>query len=232
MLSLIEQPKDYSQMLKRVFVATLIAGLASTLALAYFSPPIQALLFSNSTKINLGPVSLPWLVAVIPLLVAVVSRIVKLHDRISDLVGIRRRFDVPYILIPLADGVGINTTDDFKSKLNADRHDLMRKVFYKYAPNANDAVINKQYVAAALDQWGWFWCCVEPTIVVILGAVVSWILISVRAATVFFLVALALVVIARIMWPACIRAAKTQVADILSDQTRKDEIHAVFSQGC
>jgi len=230
MLSLIEQPEDYSQLLKRVFVATFIVGLACTLALGYFSPPIQTLLFSKSTKIDFGPVDLPWLVTVIPLLLAIFSRVVKLHDRISDLLGIRRRFDVKHILTPLAEGAGVTITDDFKSRLYEDRRNLMGRVFYHYAPNVRDAAINSQYVAAALDRWAWFWCCVEPTIIVLLGAVVAWILIEFQVAVFFFIAALVLVVIAWIMWPACIHAAKRQVDDILSDQTRRDNINAVFSQ--
>lgn len=230
MLSLIEQPENYSQVLRRVFVATLISGIASTLVLSYFSPVVQALLFSDPTRMTVGPIDLPWLAVLIPLLLALFSRVVKLHDRISDVLGLRSRFDVRHILVPLARGVGINATSELETRLRSERDDLMGQVFYKYAPNANDAVINRQYVATALDHWAWLWCFVEPIPVVLLSGVIAWAIVGFWAGTLFFLAAVILAVIARMIWPACVRGAKPQVTDILRDQTRKDEIHAVLSQ--
>jgi len=229
MLSLIEQPEDYSQMLKRVFVATLTAGIVSTLILGYFSPPVQSLLFHSSTKLNLGFADLPWLIVVIPLFLAVLSRAVKLHDRISDLLGIRRCFDRRHILMPLARGVDIKLDDHADMILKTNRHALMRKTFYTYAPNARDAAINRQYVAAALDQWGWFWSCLEPSVVFLLASVFAGALVGFPLALAFVILSAILIFAAFGLWFSCVRAGKKQVDDILDDKLRRTSIAGHFN---
>lgn len=235
MLDIFGQPQDFSQMLKRVFAFTLIAGIICTLALSYFSPLIQSVLFRSSAKIDIGYVNLPWLIVIIPFGFALFARVFRLHDRISDLLGLRRHFDVRHILLPLAEGVGVNLDDVNRALFKENRHRMMINVFYKYAPNARDAEINHQLVSDALDNWGWFWCCVEPSVVLLSAAIVAGFLISLQIAAVFVIVAAFLSLVAFGIWFACIRAARHQVDDILHKESRRlaisEEFNAVLNPG-
>jgi hypothetical protein len=65
---------------------------------------------------------------VIAFLVAVLTHTLHFHDRISDLLGIRRRFDRKSILIPLAQRVGSAVTKDKEARIAENRDELMRAV--------------------------------------------------------------------------------------------------------
>ncbi len=130
-------------------------------------PPIGAAFRSAETYGNLGEA-----IAVIPhasavnvsglalaLLVALASHIVQLHDRVSDVLGIRRRFDVNKILVPLAMLVGLKLTPDQIRIVRSKRDSLMREVFYRYASSgAENPLVDKHDIQHALAAWSWFLC--------------------------------------------------------------------------
>ena len=182
-------------MLKRLFLSTLAVGVICTLVLVWLSPDVQRQL-SRGAKFDLGFVSLPWLTVFIPVGLALFSRIIKLHDRLSDLLGLRERIDVDQILLPLAKGTGVALSADSRERLVKHRHKLMKNAFYKYAPDANDPSINKQYVADALDKWGWFWCFLEASVVVLFAAPVALVVATPAAAVAFLIVAVLIIVVA------------------------------------
>lgn len=68
----------------------------------------------------------------IGILVALLSNIFHLHDRISDILQIRSRFDKKYILIPLAQQVGAGITPQKIAAMDDQRDRLMRDVFYRF----------------------------------------------------------------------------------------------------
>jgi hypothetical protein len=75
---------------------------------------------------------------VIAFVVAGLTHMFQFHDRISDVLGIRRRFDRKSILVPLSQRVGSVVTKDKKAKIGRHRYELMRLVFYKYASSGSD----------------------------------------------------------------------------------------------
>jgi len=102
-MSLIGQPKSYSDMLKRIFAATLTVGVLCTFALAAASPAVRTFLESWSAEVSIGILdSVKALYVLIPLVIAILSRVFLLHDKVSNFFGIRRRFDLGNILRPLA----------------------------------------------------------------------------------------------------------------------------------
>lgn len=113
----IAQPDSYSDMLERIFVTTVVTGVVCTVLLATASPPAKALLDSVKAEADLGfiKISKPLYVGV-PLFVAVLSRIVRLRDRISDLLRIRLYFDTHHILFPMAASVGLGLDESTKSE--------------------------------------------------------------------------------------------------------------------
>ena len=134
--------------------------------LAETLPPFNTILdtFPNASKFNIFG-------AVIALLVALFTRAVKLHDLVSDVLGIRRRFDCNYILFPLAALVGENLSSRQKEAATAARSNLMRQVFYRYASSRADSpLVDKHEIEYALDQWSWFWVCVEAIVLCVLAS--------------------------------------------------------------
>src|SRR5687768_6516384 len=98
--------EDYPGMLNKIAWYNLFAGVWCTSMLYNHIPDIHSALSSKLTVDILGN-QLSLLVVLIPFGLAVFCRIIKLHDRISDAFGIRKRYDIQHILIPMLDKVGI-----------------------------------------------------------------------------------------------------------------------------
>ncbi|HJZ13337.1 MAG TPA: hypothetical protein VJ521_14370, partial [Acidobacteriota bacterium] len=103
-------------------------------------------------------VKLGWILPAAVL--ALIARVIKLHDKVSDIFRIREDFDVTEILIPLAGGVNVSVDVDRLTKFRQRRDQIMLQVFYKYA-SALKPEIDGQLVRTALDQWTWFWILLE-----------------------------------------------------------------------
>src|SRR5690242_1681238 len=101
-MSVLSQPTNYSEVLRRIFASTLVFGAYCTFLLAY------SRLGEGQTIIDaliaLHPLALLGVAA--PFVIAIVSQAIKLHNRISDLFKIRLRFDTQCLLRPLAEGTG------------------------------------------------------------------------------------------------------------------------------
>lgn len=111
-MKIIGQPVSYSEILQRIFYTSVASGLVCTVLLAKASPTVKNLIDSVSTEVDIGPFkSMKALYVIIPLVIGIISRMLKLHDRISHIFGIRRLFDTQYILLPLAEGAGLGTLD-------------------------------------------------------------------------------------------------------------------------
>ncbi|MEA3225687.1 MAG: hypothetical protein U9Q07_07015 [Planctomycetota bacterium] len=216
-------------MLKRIFWASVIAGIFCTISLGWISPDVNKFLNLSAEKWDFGPFKLPVLAALVPLAASMIARIITLHDLVSDIFHIREHFDVEHILKPLASGVGVSVDAKIRNKFKVNRHALMRDTFYRYAPDADNTKINPQLVVTALDRWGWFWSMVEPSIIVLIAGVVAWLVVGFMASLVYLVVALALNLAALCYWPSCVRAAQYEVEAILQNANRQKVIHEAFN---
>jgi len=149
-------PTSYSQMLKKLaglafYEALLIVFILRTVpSVDSWFRSIEAIV-PRLSEYHLGSL-------VVALLVALASHIFHLHDRISDVIGIRRRFDKNHILIPLARLVGVRITSRRSRLIGENRDRLMREVFYKYASSRDEhPLVDKHDIEHALGQWAWFW---------------------------------------------------------------------------
>jgi hypothetical protein len=99
---------------------------------------------------------------VIAFIVAILTHTFKFHDKISDVFGIRSRFDRKNILVPLAHRVGSRVTKDKETRIAQRRDELMRAVFYKYASSrAESPLVDKHDIEHALTAWSWLWAFIE-----------------------------------------------------------------------
>jgi hypothetical protein len=229
-MKIIAQPENYSDMLERVFATTVVTGIVCTLIVASASPDAKALLDSVKTEAEIGPVrGLKALYVLVPIAIGVISRIIRLHDKISNLLRIRSRFDTRYILFPIAQLSGHKLDKSMKQRIRSVREAAMYKVFYPYA-GFESPKIDKQLVRTALDNWGWFWVSVESGFLFIITAIIVkamggngqfWICLD---------VSLVIALLLLITWFACRRSADRQVRAIVDDSQRKLDIQTYFAE--
>ncbi len=226
MMKIIGQPESYSDMLERIFIFTLGNGIICTIYLGVSLPWIKNLLDSFRREVDIGPFTgLKVLYAAIPFIFSLLSRIFKLHDRISDLLRLRLRFDTRHILIPLAQGVGSDVNSE---QIKKSRNDLMYKVFYPYA-GFKDPVIDAQLVRTALDNWGWLWVEVEAWFLWVLTSLIFLTTQKRMQSLICLGVALVLICLGLYQYIMCIKSAKAEINAILDDNKRKKEILERFS---
>jgi hypothetical protein len=91
---------DYPKMLNKIATSTFLGAILATWLLRYEIPRLDAALNPFSFSIPIAGVSIPFGTLLPALVVALLSRFFKLHDRISDILRIRQRFDVAEILLP------------------------------------------------------------------------------------------------------------------------------------
>jgi hypothetical protein len=225
-----ETVSDYPSMLNKIAAYTFGAAIAATALLRYQVPAIELFLAKFSVPIPVAGFSFPLGTILPAFMFAFGGRVIKLHNKISDLFGIRQRFDVHEILMPLALATGTRVTTSQLEKISSQRRQLMADVFYKYiSSSTGKPVIEKHYTTMAFDQWSWYWILLEVSIV---AAIVGGVLLFTGKS---FAAAIILISILLIIWAlqviraACARYALQEVNQILSDEDRKREVEDVFS---
>ena len=166
---------------------------------------------------------------VIAIILAVLTHIFHLHDRISDLLGLRRRFDLNEILLPLMKLVEFPVTDATREKLTQKRHEIMRKVFYKYASSGGGStLVDKHDIEHALAARSWLWILVEGAFYFSVGALIAWWFGSNDLAAFFAFVVVTFICFAAIQRQRLGRYARPQVQAIASDPTARNSVKSVF----
>jgi|HubBroStandDraft_1064217.scaffolds.fasta_scaffold43578_3 hypothetical protein len=156
---------------------------------------------------------------VIAVAIASLSYIFQLHDQISNVLGIRRRFDRNRILVPLANRVGVSMTNEKKAKIADCRDRLMRAVFYKYASSRSDSpLVDKHDIEQALSAWSWFWAFIEAVFYFAVGAAIAWRLGSSNLAAVFAGISTVSLVITWAQYLRLGRYARPQIDSISADE--------------
>ena len=225
-MKIIGQPESYSDMLERIFVFTLGTSILCVFWLSATSKTIKDILDSISMEAEIGFIkSVKALYVLIPLVVAILSRIIKLHDKISDFFLIRQTFDTKHILIPMAQKVGSSIQPNVIKK---NRVDIMYKLFYPYA-GFKDPQIDAQLVRTALDNWGWYWVILESDFVLFLNMLIFFIIGNIKSALVSLIIALVLIFLSFFQYRVCIKSANAELNAIIDDDKRKMEILDFFS---
>jgi hypothetical protein len=227
-MSILGQPENYSDILQRIFWGTLSVGLACTAVLAYASPELKTLLQGIDVESELGPVKgLKLLYVILPGSLALASRVIKLHDRISDVLGLRKTIDVEWILLPLARGVGIDVDEARVLAIRLQRRKALYEVFYPFA-SLPDSKIDRQLVRTALDNLGWLWVLVEAVFIVLVSAVVLALMGKGHLALAGAAFGAVMSFAAWGQWCACRRSSGDEVSAILGDDVRKGEVRRYF----
>lgn len=169
--------KSYSEILTKIATWTFFVSLAVTVVLRLRWPLIDTALGMLSPKIPIAGVELPLGTLAPAFAMALISRVTKLHDRLSDVLGIRRRFDRQEILLPLAAMSGAMLTPAQLERIDAERNNLMGQVYYAYASSdPSKSKIDPHYVTMALDQWSWYWILLEALFIIGCGGAVLYLI--------------------------------------------------------
>lgn len=222
---------DYPEMLRKLSATLFLVTLGCLSLLRAQIPSVDDFFsrFDVSREITLvGSIHVSLGTVVIAFIVAAISESVKLHDKISGLLGIRAGFDVYRILIPLALLSSATVGDSRYGKIMTDRNRLMREVFYAYASSAKDTKIDKHLVIQALTAWSWYWFCVESITIIAAAAVVlarfgQW-----TTATLMLALILVLQLLARIFQAEANKYAEAEVSQIVADAARREAVKSVF----
>lgn len=224
---------DYQSMLNRIFWFTTASTLAAVWMLRMHNATLNALLTQVDFQVEFGndkilPVPGGYLFPALG--VGMLTRIYRLHARISDALGIRRCFDIDIIIHEFASLMGVDLTLAPYERLVEYRPSIMRTAFYPFV-NGTQPSIDQQLVHQALDAWSWFWIGVEATLVftltgfgLIAGGNCAAGFETIGGAFIFATVGLPA------MRGQCSRYAIAQVRAIMADPARAIAISAAFTQ--
>lgn len=226
------QTKDYSEMLNKIGFCTFSISVALTVIIGNVSPMASNFLKSINIPVKfwLFEEGIPILYVVLPfLIVFLITRPIRLHDKVSNLFGIRKSFDINNIIIPLAKGSKVVIDGISLKQLEDKRQSLMRRVFYKYA-GSYEPKIDKQLVIQALDSWFCLWILIEAITVGVVAVIIMFVLGLIKVALITSLVALFSTIFVIPILKSCSRIAQSEVEDILSDPERRAEIKHTFNE--
>lgn len=161
----------------------------------------------------------------ISILVAIIFHFTQLHNQIQKPFGIRKRFDTEYILKPLALGVGVSISKSATRAFHATRHTVMQRIFYRYASSTkSDSLVDKHNIVQALWRWTWFWMFEEGALLFLTFAVIA-VIFGIHSLFLFFVaVSFIFVLIMALIKPSLVRAARSQIEQILDNQEAKSDI--------
>jgi len=225
--------RNYPEMLKKIFWWDFIVVSAALWFLEQNTPFLNDTLSRLTVSLKTPAFVIDFPGFVIPaIILAIVSKVWKFHDRLSDVLGIRQRFDLFHVLMPLAKNSRYDLTEAQVRWIMGSkrlRKLLMSVVFYKYASSGEGAaVIDRHYIEQALDQWSWYWVFLDAAFVSMITMLVSIFFIPFF----YFLIPLAALVLCCLMLVTvkrlCVTYAESEVDQILNDEKRKSEIKEAF----
>jgi hypothetical protein len=216
---------DYNSMRLRIALFTFLATATSLITASLSIPEL-------GQRLHLPPFNdIDSLLKHYPLLIpaallTLFLYMIKFHDRLSDVLRIRRHFDRKHVIRPLALAAGVDATklpksDDF-------RHKAMKACFYRYA-SSKKPQIDTHNIEEALGNWAWFWVILES--LAVFGISSACVFPFATKSYSFYALLIALIVAAILLpffWKEAIKYAGAQVREIMDDETRANHVRAFF----
>lgn len=224
-----DRPKDYGEMLNKIGIFTFLFALGLTWFVAERVDSIHAVLNSRQTTVDVASIHVPILYVVPAAVVAFFARIVRLHDKVSDIFRIRKRFDINKILVPLSEAVGLKVDGNFLDQLRNRREDAMERTFYRYA-SFEDPKISKALVLGAVELWTWYWIALESAVWAFVAALVLLANAQYIPASALLAVTGGLILLFLGCFTFCGRRAEYQIREIVSDDGRATTIRGELSK--
>jgi hypothetical protein len=216
----------YGAMLNKLATANIFVGLLAFYFLSSQCPELKSLADGFTLDISIAGIKLPAGYIVPPIGMAIFFRVIKLHDRISDIFKIRSYYDWTYVLEPMKQGV---QSDAPKDNIMTNRGSLMSKVFYRYASSRDaNSIVDKHLIEMVLDQLTWYWMIIETSFITFIVFIALMYTQSFEHALVLFYLGLGLIIFAKILQSSCSKYTAQEVNIILDTAPRKREIKEQF----
>lgn len=165
----------------------------------------------------------------VAVLVGAFANFIQLHDRLSDLFGIRRRFDKACILYPLALLTGTHLDEKTLNLIEANRRTLMHRVFYRHASSrADDALVDKHDIEHALSAWAWYWVFLEGLALLPIAVLSAYIVGSPYTGLFFAAWFLLYLILAAFQYNRLERYARPQVEQIARNRDAAADVKDAF----
>jgi hypothetical protein len=224
---------DYQAMLNRIFWFTTASALVATWILRLYIQPLDELLKRIDFTVEFGGnkiLPMPGGYLFPALAVGMVTRVFRVHARLSDWLAIRECFDIDVIIREFVTQLNIDVSTMTNEQLVRCRHSIMRKAFYPYV-SASDPAIDGQLIQQALDAWSWLWVGVEATLVFVLTGLglIAGSVYSVGAQTICGTLLLAMIGLP-MMRRQCQRYAIAQVRAITEDPVRSAAVKTALAE--
>lgn len=223
-------PKNYSEMLKKIATTTFFISLFIIMILSHTINDISSFMkiISFGLKYEYGGLKLYISYFYFPLLFALGENIFKIHDKVSDLFGIRYRFDKNIIIARFLNEIKQSKKLKKVNKINRDS--IMRVIFYKYASSTNPQ-IDRHLIDMALGVWSWYWIIMDTLLCVITLGII-WLIFSFSWLACFVLIGIiitCLSIMHIIKKFQCSEYALQEVQAILQLQNSRSEIKRYLS---
>ena len=219
-----DRPSNYDGMLNKIGIFTFLIALALVYWIATVVPGIQRKLdFPNLEAEIFWGMHVKFSYAITAALIALIARVIRLHDKLSDLLRIRATFDLHRILIPLAGAVDYPVGLSLRDKLMINRKDAMQRLFYSYA-SFEEPKIPKALVLAAIESWTWYWILLEGSFLVSIAAIIFLISRHLDAASIALSICIVCFGLFATCFSVCGRKADFQISEIAIDENSRSEI--------
>lgn len=224
-----DRPTNYNEMLNKIGTFTFLEALVLSWYAARASNSIASVLDAYKISVKVFSIEFPFLYVLAAGAIALAARIPKLHNKISDLLGIRQTFDVYRILIPLAGSVGIPVDKSFRDTLKNKRKQAMQRTFYRYA-SFEEPKISKALVLSAIDTWTWYWILSELLCLLCIAAGILLVFRAFDAASLLLALLFILTLLFSTVYRVCGKNADYQIEELISDPERVRELQEEFGR--
>ena len=217
-------PKNYTEMVEKISKSTFVLSIFLLYILYCTNDQFADALNRLSFGIQYKFIGIQFCLAgfYLPLLIGLIEHIFKIHDKISELLKIRYKYDTYVIINNMAKKCDICLNINNINKSNCKK--IMGKIFYKYASSTKPE-IDEHNILLALNEWCWFWIILDTTILFLITSI--WFLIVNYSCCNLLTVICILFVLLLSLWAIkkqAERYTKAEINEILSKPSRKKEI--------
>lgn len=216
-------------MLNNIAIYTFLTISIILLVLSNRIEEIENLLNLVPINITISDNDFPILAVIFALFIAIFSRVVKLHDKISNILRIRHYYDIIVIIYPILKEVIKYKESGLLKIIFSDRNQIMYNIFYKYASsNREQCKIDFNLVILALTQFTGFWITIETIVYLIFTIAISLIFNDLVLFKYLLIIISVSIIIGIYFLYTCKRETRSEIKAILNVPEYKQEITNYF----
>ena len=172
---LFESIENYSKMIEKISKTVFMFSLLLLYCISCVNNEFKEFMESISFEVTyeIFGVELNLALFYLPIIMGLLEHVFKIHDKVSDLLKIRKTYDKHVIINGLIKKTGASVSvKKCKGKLISK---LMSKTFYEFA-SSTDPKIDSHYITMALNEWCWFWIMLDTGLLLLAVSVIFLVL--------------------------------------------------------